>query len=307
LVLVVLWSPEGPGSQLFPFTRAHGTVAIKEDDEEDRRKREAFRIVSLARAEDAAIAIVDRRSLFGTAAPKESKLSNVEGSSLMMPHDAEIETMARKMLALEMRKNITSVVDTNAQSPAPYMARPQHKKKKSANFLNGGSSSSTRNTGGSQDHRELQETDEPQREFNVRSPSPLAERVGNTRPPLLQSSSPSPSAAASEANADYNNDNFEDEVFEDDFEDESAAGASTEGEAAAATKSEVESKIASLTSMHVNLEDEQPKPEVAPPLTGDVRGMCGKCNEPVYGSQERDKDGQGIYYHANQEDCSTDA
>ena len=46
-----------------------------------------------------------------------------------------------------------------------------------------------------------------------------------------------------------------------------------------------------------------PEREVAAPL-GDVRGVCGKCNEPVYASQERDKDTLGVYYHVRAADCS---
>jgi hypothetical protein len=40
---------------------------------------------------------------------------------------------------------------------------------------------------------------------------------------------------------------------------------------------------------------------------GEVRGICGDCNQPVYASQQRDKDEDGIYYHVNSEDCAAAA
>ena len=37
--------------------------------------------------------------------------------------------------------------------------------------------------------------------------------------------------------------------------------------------------------------------------SGDIRGVCGKCFQPVYASQERDKDKKGVYYHVRPDEC----
>jgi hypothetical protein len=47
-----------------------------------------------------------------------------------------------------------------------------------------------------------------------------------------------------------------------------------------------------------------PKKGGAKDSGGDVRGMCGVCNQPVYGTQERNKDEHGTYYHVRSSDCA---
>jgi hypothetical protein len=110
LILVIIWSPEGPGKEIFPFTRPHGTVGIaagRADDETDRQ------ISAAARAEQQANAIVDRRSLFASSSAQQAPAKQNDANST-----PEVDAIARRMLALEMRKHIAGTVSASKHEVA---------------------------------------------------------------------------------------------------------------------------------------------------------------------------------------------
>jgi len=325
LILLILWAPKYAG-EYFPFTKSISSVGVAGDDPVIQSPEDEL-ISSRARAMNNASAIVNRRSLFSSALGPDDLDLSMQSTS-----QDEIDELTRRTLALQMRKGIAGQLDNGK---ALALKGSPDSGVSSTNSGNGNddyvSHQSSTPVKESVRARRVEETaiddasangeyleveDSPVKADPTPEPEPEPERAPEPR----RSSASSKKAAAKQQASSKKRES----TTSSSASSASALGAlpALGGGSSSLPPLGGSSSLAPLKGKGGRAADAPRRMSTGPPPpsysedadnaevpvrpiggTGAIRGVCGQCNEPVYSSQERNKDKNGVYFHAKPEEC----